>query len=125
MPKNNDTIYTRTKDYIQALSETDELKAYKKAVNDFRNNEEAKKLLSDFQETQRTSAVFRQGGFDGVKEEEQKLRDLNNKVSKNQKIQSLIKTQQTLQSLVGDLVGNISQGINFPFVQPQQGGCCG
>lgn len=125
MTKNNDTIFTSTKDYIQALSETDEVKAYKKAVSDFRSDEEARKLLSEFQETQRTFAVFRQGGFDGVKEEEQKLKDLNGKVSKNQKIQSLIKTQQELQSLVGDLVGNIGQGISFPFAQVQQGGCCG
>ena len=125
MPKNTDTIFTHTKNYIQALSETDEVKAYKKAASDFRNDAEARKLLSDFQETQRTFAVFRQGGFDGAKEEEQKLRDLDNKVAKNQKIQALIKTQQTLQSLVGELVGNISQGISFPFTQPQQGGCCG
>lgn len=122
---NNNMIHAKTKGYIQALSETDEVKAYKKAVEEFENDGEAKKLLENFQETQRTCAIFRQGGFDGLKEKEQKLRDLNNKLSKNQKIQSLIKTQQTLQSLVGDLVGNISQGINFPFVQPQRGGCCG
>lgn len=125
MPKNNDTIYAHTKNYIQALSETNELKAYKKAVNDFRNDKDAKKLLTDFQEVQRTVDVFRQGGFDGLEKEEQKLSDLDNKVSKNQKIQSLLKTQQALQSMVGDLVGNISQGISFPFVQPQRGGCCG
>lgn len=122
---NNNMIHAKTKGYIQALSETDEVKAYKKAVEEFENDGEAKKLLENFQETQRTCAIFRQGGFDGLKEEEQKLRDFNNRLSKNQKIQSLIKNQQTLQSLVGDLVGNISQGINFPFVQPQRGGCCG
>lgn len=118
-------IQTKTKDYIMALSDTDEVKAHNKAVEDFENDSEAKKLLADFQETQRTYAIFRQGGFDGVKEEEQKLRDLNNKLSKNQKIQSLIKTQQDLQIFVGDLVNEISQGIRFPFVQPQKGGCCG
>lgn len=121
----NNIIYAKTKDYIQALSDTDEVKDHKKAVEEFENDSEAKKLLADFQETQRTYAIFRQGGFDGVKEEEQKLRELNNKLSKNHKIQNLIKTQKTLQSLVGDLVGDISQGINFPFVQPQRGGCCG
>jgi cell fate (sporulation/competence/biofilm development) regulator YlbF (YheA/YmcA/DUF963 family) len=122
---NNQSIYNKTKDYIKALSETDEVKAHNKAVEEFENDSVAKKLLADFQETQRTYAIFQQGGFEGVKEEEQKIRDLNDKVSKNQKIQSLIKTQQALQSLVGDLVGDISQGINFPFVQPQRGGCCG
>lgn len=121
----NNTIHDKTKDYIRTLSEANEVQSYKKAVEEFENDSEAKKLLQDFQEAQRTYAIFQQGGFDGVKEQEEKLRDLNNKLSKNQKIQTLIKTQQTLQSLVGGLVGDISQGINFPFIQPQKGGCCG
>ena len=118
-------IENKTKEYIEALSETDEVKAHKKAVDEFESDSDAKKLLADFQEAQRTYSIFRQGGFDGVKEQEEKLRDLNNQLSKNKKIQALIKTQQTLQAFVGDLVGDISQGINFPFVQPQKGGCCG
>lgn len=122
---NSQTIYKKTKDFIRELSDTNEVKAYKIAVAEVEKDGEAKKLLTDFQETQRTYAIFRQGGFGGIKEEEQKLRDLNNKLSKNQKIQTLIKTKQTLQSLVGDLVEDISQGINFPFIQQQKGGCCG
>ena len=118
-------IENKTKEYIEALSETDEVKAHKKAVEEFESDSDAKKLLADFQEAQRTYSIFRQGGFDGVKKQEEKLRDLNNQLSKNKKIQALIKTQQTLQAFVGDLVGDISQGINFPFVQPQKGGCCG
>lgn len=125
MPNNYNIIHTKTNDYIKGLIESDEIKAYKKAVGEFENDKEAKKLLSDFQETQRTLAIFQQGGFEGVNKQEEKLRDLNNKLSKNQKVQALIKTQQTLQTLVGDLVDHISQGINFPFVKPQQGGCCG
>lgn len=122
---NNKIIENKTKEYIEALSETDEVKAHKKAVEEFESDSEAKKLLADFQEAQRTYSIFRQGGFDGVKEQEDKLRELNNQLSKNKKIQALIKTQQTLQIFVGDIVGDISQGINFPFVQPQKGGCCG
>ncbi len=121
----NKIIFDKTKDYIQTLSETDEVKAHKKALEEFEKDDEAKKLLTDFQEAQRTYAIFRQGGFDGLKEQEGKVRDLNNKLSKNQKIQALIKTQENLQILVGELARNISQGINFPFVQPQQRGCCG
>lgn len=125
MPNNYNTIHTKTKDYIKDLTESDEVKAYKKALGEFEEDKEAKKLLSDFQETQRTLAIFQQGGFDGVNKQEEKLRDLDSKLSKNQKIQTLIKSQQILQSLVGELVQDISQGINFPFVKPQQGGCCG
>ena len=121
----NKIIFDKTKDYIQTLSETDEVKAHKKALEEFEKDDEVKKLLADFQEAQRTYAIFRQGGFDGLKEQEEKVRDLDNKLSKNIKVQALIKTQRALQVLVGDLAGDISRGINFPFVQPQQGGCCG
>lgn len=121
----NNTINKKTKEYIQALLDTEEVKAYKKALDEFRHDLKAKKLFSDFQETQRTYAIFRQGGFDGANEVEQKFRELNNKLSKNQKIQSLIRSQQILQSLVRDIVDDISKGINFPFVKPQQSGCCG
>ena len=99
--------------------------AYKKALDDFESDSEAKKLLADYQDAQQNYAVFRQGGFDGLKEVEQKARDLNNKLSKNKKIQNLIKTQQSVQNLIAYLVDNISRGINIPFVKPQQGGCCG
>jgi cell fate (sporulation/competence/biofilm development) regulator YlbF (YheA/YmcA/DUF963 family) len=119
------TIESKTKEYIESLKETEEIMAYKKALDDFENDNEAKKLLTDYQEAQQTYNVFRQGGFDGLKEVEQKARDLNYKLQKNQKIQSLIKTQRSAQYLVANLVDDISRGINIPFVKPQQGGCCG
>ena len=118
-------IYTKTKDYIQALLEAQEVKDYAKAVEDFKKDSDAKKLLSDFQEAQQTHVVLRQGGFTGIEEQGHKVKFLQDKVSKNTKIHALVKTQQTLQNLVGDLTGEISQGINFPFTQPQSGGCCG
>lgn len=121
----SNAINKKTKEYIEALSDTEEVKVYKKALAEFEEDSEAKKLLSDFQESQRTYAIFRQGGFAGINEVEQKLRDLNGRLSKNRKIQSLIKSQQDLQSLVGGMVDDISRGINFPFVKPQQGSCCG
>lgn len=119
------TIEAKTKEYIESLKATEEIVAYKKALDDFENDKEAKKLLADYQEAQQTYNVFRQGGFDGLKEVEQKARDLNYKLQKNQKIQSLIKTQRSAQYLVANLVDDISRGINIPFVKPQQGGCCG
>lgn len=78
------------------MKEAEEVKAYKKAVDEFESDNEAKKLLADFQEAQRTYSIFRQGGFNGIKKQEQKVRDFNVKLSKNKKIQNLIKTQQAL-----------------------------
>jgi len=117
-------INTKTKEYIQALLETEEMKTYKKAFEAYKQDTEAQQLLKDFQETQQTCAVFRQGGFDGLQEEEKKLEELNKKLSKNQIIQHLIQTQDTLKTFIGDLVGDINKGINFPFAQPRKS-CCG
>ncbi len=125
MSNNNFAIYAKTKVYIQALLETEEHITYKKALSDFKNDKEATKLLSDWQEAQNSYMVLRRGGFGGAEEAEQKFRELNKVFAKNNKIQLLIKSQTRLQSLVTGLVGDINRGIDFPFVQPQQGGCCG
>jgi len=117
-------IQNKTKEYIQALLELEEMKAYKKAFEVYKEDKEAQQLLKDFQETQKTCAVFKQGGFDGVQEEERKLEKLNSLLSKNNVIQHLIKTQDSVQSFIGGLVGDISKGINFPFVQPRKSCCC-
>jgi cell fate (sporulation/competence/biofilm development) regulator YlbF (YheA/YmcA/DUF963 family) len=122
---NSAAILKKTQEYIQELSETDEVKEYKKAVREFEEDTEAKKLLTDYQETQKTYMVLRQGKFEGLKEEEKKLRDLNDRMSKNMKIQTLITAQENLQALVGNLAGNISRGIDFPFMEPDKCGCCG
>ena len=118
-------IYDQTKKFIQALQETDEVIAYTKAVKEFDEDLEAKKLLKDFQEAQQSYAVFRQGQFSGADEKGQEVQELHSKVQKNKKIQALVKNQQAMQSLIGSLSVEISQGIDFPFTQPQRGGCCG
>lgn len=119
------TLESKTKNYIESLRDTGEIKAYIKAYEDFENDSEAKKLLSDYQEAQQTFTVLRQGGFDGLKKAEQKVHDLNNKLSKNQKIQTLINTERSAKDLIANLVDDISRGIGIPFVKPQRSGCCG
>ena len=125
MTNKNLAIYAKTKEYIQSLLETEEHTTYKKALSDFKNDKESNKLLSDWQEAQNSYMVLRKGGFGGAEEAEQKFRELNKVFAKNDKIQNLIKSQNRLQSLIDGLVGDINQGIDFPFVQPQRGGCCG
>lgn len=122
----NHILEQKTKEFIKTLTETPEFKAFVKAQDDFNKDEKAKKLLVDFQNTQQTCAVFRQGGFPGVEDQEKRLRELQHRLQQNQKISDLIKSQRDLQLLISGLVNQISQGINFPFVPPQgTGGCCG
>ena len=119
------TLNAKTKEYIETLRESDEVKSYKTALETFRADNDAKALLKNLQEAQQTYAIFRQGGFEGLAEQEKKVRALQGQMSKNKKIQDLLKAQENLQSLVGNLADEISQGINVPFTQPQREGCCG
>ncbi len=121
----SELIQAQTKDYIQALLETDELKAYSRVFKEFDDDNEAKKLLSDYREMMQTYIVFRQAGFDGSDELAEKLMEMEAKIYSNPKIQSLLNAQKDLQAFVSNLVREISQGINFPFAEPPRGGCCG
>lgn len=124
--KHNHILEEKTKDFIQALADSPEYQSFKKAREEFESDKDAKKLLTDFQETQQTYAVFRQGGFLGVADQEKKLRELQHRLQQNKKINNLITSQREFQIFVSDIVNEISQKINFPFA-PQQtgGGCCG
>lgn len=115
----------KMKDFVQVLKESPEYISLNKAREDFESDEDAKKLLSDFQQTQQTYSVFKQGGFPGVEEEERKLRDLQNKLQGNTKINNLITAQQDFQVFITGVINGISQSINFPFTPQQAGGCCG
>lgn len=122
----NHILEQKTREFIQTLTETPEFKSFVKAQDNFNKDEKAKKLLADFQNTQQASAIFRQGGFPGVEDQEKRLRELQHRLQQNQEISDLIKSQRDLQLFISDLVNQISQGINFPFAQPQRaGGCCG
>lgn len=121
----NHVLDEKTKNFVQALTDSREYQSFQKAQTEFDSDADAKKLLSDFQSTQQTYSVFQQGGFPGTDDQEKKLRELQRRLQQNRKINNLITSQRDLQMLIGDIVNDISQGINFPLI-PQQsgGGCC-
>jgi len=126
LTKHNHILEQKTKEFIKTLTETPEFDAFIKAQDDFNKDEKAKKLLADFQNTQQTYAIFRQGSFPGVEDQEKRLRELQHRLQQNPKIKNLVESQRDLQLLISDLVNQISKGINFPFVPPRgTGGCCG
>ena len=124
--KHNHILEEKTKEFVQALIDSPEYLSLKKAREEFENDEDAKKLFKDFQETQQTYAIFRQGGFPGIEAQEKRLRELQRRLQQNRKINNLIICQRDFQIFVSDIIDEISRKINFPFA-PQQigGGCCG
>lgn len=123
--KHNHILEEKIKDFTQALTDSPEYQSLKKAREEFEKDKEAKDLLSDFQNTQQTYAVFRQGGFPGVADQEKRLRELQHRLRQNKKINNLITSQREFQIFVSEIINNISQKINFPFAPQTGGGCCG
>ena len=124
MTKHNHALEEKIKDFTQALIDSSEYQSFQKAQEEFDTDTEAKTLLSDFQNTQQTYSVFRQGGFPGTDDQEKKLRELQKRLQQNKKINNLIRSQRDLQTFIAGIVDDISRGINFPLVPPQSGGGC-
>ena len=120
----NIVLEQKTGDFIKALIETPEYQAFKKAQDNFDNDNEAKQLIEDFNSTQQTYAVFRQGDFPGIEEQKGRLDQLQVKLQQNPKISELLESESNLQALVSELASHISQEIGVPFNQPQAS-CCG
>ncbi len=113
------------KEFITVIKETKEYTSYKAADMIFKSDKEASKLLEEFQSSQQTLQIFRQGNFPGVDEQERKVRELYRKVQNSRAIMDWAKSQGKLQAFIGDLATELTNQINFPFTLPQKGGCCG
>ena len=120
----NHVLEQRIKGFIAALIDTPEYQAFKKAHDNFDSDNEAKQIVEDFNNTQQTFSVFRQGDFPGVEEQKERLNQLQNSLQQNPKISELLESERNLQSLVSELANHISQEIGIPFNQPQAS-CCG
>jgi len=120
----NHVLEQKTRDFIEALVETPEYQAFKKAQENFDSDNEAKQLVDDFNNTQQTYAVFRQGDFPGIEEQKGRLDQLQVKLQQNPKISELLESESNLQALVSELASHISQEIGVPFNQPQASCCC-
>ena len=116
----------KTQEFILAVKETKEFKAYKKALDVYKADKESQQLLKDLNLAQQNLAILEHGNFEGQKEQKEKVEDLLNKVRKNKVINNWIDTQKNLQPLINDLVSGIGTSLEFPFgFVKQKGGCCG
>ena len=120
----NHALEQKTDDFIKALMETPEYQSFKKAQENFDSDNEAKQLVDDFNNTQKTYVVFRQGGFPGIEEQKERLNQLKNRLEQNPRISGLLESEKNLQLLVSELANHISQEAGFPFNQPPAS-CCG
>lgn len=119
-----DKLNQRLKEFSKSVRETKEFQNYKKASDALEKDIKAKQLLYTFQDAQQTLAVFSRGSFSGLEEQKKKFSELNDEFQKNAVLVEWANAQNELQGLLSNLIGRLSEEIDFPFVA-SGGGCCG
>lgn len=113
----------KIKEFSQAIRETKECQAFKKAARTYDNDKEAQKLMNDFQIAQQELAILREGNFSGQEEQEEKYGILLKGVRTNAAINELVEARKKMEILIGDLAIGISNDIGFPFNLPPKKSC--
>ncbi|MCX5835104.1 MAG: YlbF family regulator [Deltaproteobacteria bacterium] len=113
------------KDFGAALFESKEHKALKQAEAAFRNNKEARSLLSDYQLRQRVVQMARMRGAGVPEEEMTALNKLEAKVKSDALIKNLIERREKFQEKMRTLNTEISGLLGIDFsANSSTGGCC-
>lgn len=116
----------KTEEFIATIKETKEFQNFKKASEIYEKDENAQKLLKDFQMAQQKLAILQEGSFSGQQNQKEKVDSLRKEVGKNEVIKNWIDAQRKFQGLVGGLASAISSSLKFPFVPSKKRvSCCG
>jgi cell fate (sporulation/competence/biofilm development) regulator YlbF (YheA/YmcA/DUF963 family) len=124
-------VITKTKvmetarEFGKALANCEEYLAVERAEDALRKDSQARKLLSDYQSTQRSVQMARMWGGRIAKDELDGLRSLEAKINSNQIIKNLLDAQKRLPEMLGNLNTEISDLLGIDFASNSTvGGCC-
>ena len=115
------------REFGEALAGCEECRAVEEAQESLRQNEEATKLVADYQLAQRSLRMARMWGRGVSKEEMDRLKDLGAKINSNQIIKNLSDAQKGLQEMLGNLNTEISDLLGIDFASNSRisgSGCC-
>ena len=105
-------IYDSANQLAEDLSKTDQYKALADAIKAVETDKESLALFKKMDELQSKIIQAQQTGKPLAAEEQQAYKDLNDQVQKNDKIVSLLKTEQGLYDLLGDVQKTYTKPIN-------------
>ena len=109
-----------------AIVATAEYQAFNAAEQHYQNDSQARELLGQFQEEQRTVQLMQQLRT-ATAEDAQRLEDLQKNVEANETLAACFDAQEKLVALLRELNEFISGQLNMDFAEltkPQRG-CCG
>lgn len=105
-------IYDSANQLAEDLTKTEQYKALADAIKAVQADAESSALFKKMDELQTKILQAQQSGKPMAKEDQQAYQDLNGKVQKNEKIVSLLKTEQDLYNLLGDVQKTYTKPIN-------------
>jgi len=118
-------VMETAREFGEALANCEECLAVERAEEALRKDSQARKLLSDYQSTQRSVQMARMWGGRIAKDELDGLRSLEAKINSNQIIKNLLDAQKRLQEMLGNLNTEISDLLGIDFASNSTvGGCC-
>jgi len=112
-------------DLAAALRGEPEFVAFIAAQERLQSDREAQRVIREWQEAQRTAQRF--GGFFVETSSPGRLRQAEQALRANPAVQCYLTAQETLQTLLREVAGLISEhvGFNFGLACAPAGGCCG
>lgn len=96
-------IYDKANEFEKVLRASEEYKAVEQATNAVYDDEDSKKLYSEFIATQKKFMQSFDAGVEPAQEDMKKFEALQKDLMANEKIVALVQAQQKLQFIVEDL----------------------
>jgi cell fate (sporulation/competence/biofilm development) regulator YlbF (YheA/YmcA/DUF963 family) len=109
---------------LDAIKDDEVSIKYNNAKKKWSEAKESQELLADFMDARNTFRIFKQGGFPGLEEQKEKMKNLYEGVKKDKNIQEWTDAQEKYQQFIWDQAQYLSDklGINFG---PKPKSCCG
>lgn len=117
-------VMEAAREFGEALADCEECRAVEQAQEALRNDREARKLVSDYQSTQRSIQMARMWGRRIPEEELDQLKDLEAKINSNPVVKNLLDAQKRLQEMLANLNAEISDLLGIDFASNSSAGCC-
>ena len=105
-------VYDSANKLAEDLTQTDQYKALQKAIKDVEENDESSAMFKKMDELQAKIMQAQQSGQPLSDEDQKAYQELNAQVQKNDKIVALLKSEQGLYDLLGEIQKAYTKPIN-------------
>ena len=111
--------------FARAIGESPQFREYEQAEGSIKEDAEARTLLAEYQEAQKTLRML-QSWSGGNSQHGAQFRELEEKVFQHPKLRNYFDSQEKLVSLIQSLNRGLGEALGFDFARLAKpaGGCC-